>query len=145
MVALLVALGCGQELDRAALLESFERDLPDATPAQAGCVVDDLVERFGLDEIEQELEAERASRQFANAAVVAMAECGYDLSRFEPWTATLVQNLDRLGYQPDDARCLADEVSPGLSGEQVQQLLDGEVPAGFRRRMAAALEACGSG
>ena len=108
-------------------------------------MVDGLLERFDLDDIEREMQSGRASPEFSDATVVLMANCGYDLSRFEPWTATLTENLTRLGYRSGDARCLAGEVSPGLSGEQVQQLLDGEVPAGFRARMAEAVRTCGPG
>jgi hypothetical protein len=136
------ASGCGDELDRRALTESFQRDFPDATATEASCVVDDLLDRFTLDEIEAEMDSGQASAPFANATVAAMASCGYDLSAFEPWMLTMVANLTRLGFEPDEARCAAERLSGQLTGDEVEQLTAGELPPGFRSRLVEALAAC---
>jgi hypothetical protein len=141
----LVAGACGDTLGRDELVASFRRDFPRATEEQAGCVVDRLLERFEVEEIEQELSAEGGSSEFGNATVVAMAACGYDLTDSDQWRVGLVGALVGLGYDTDDAGCIADRLIPQLDADDVAGLVSGELPDGFRARLAEAADGCGVG
>ena len=133
---------CARPLDRGDLVDSFGRDFPTATEEQTGCVVDGLLDRFEIEEIEQELASDPASPAFGNALVAAMAACGYDLSSYDRWTLALVGELVELGYEPDVARCAADRLSADLAPEEVEALTAGELPAGFRQQLRDALDGC---
>lgn len=85
------------------------------------------------------------SEAFGTAAVAAMADCGYDLAGFEGWSVNLVGALTDLGYDVDDARCVADVLTPQLSGEDIEALAVGELPEGFRTLLVDALDECGAG
>lgn len=133
---------CAASLDREDLVDSFGRDFPAATEEQASCVVGRLLDRFPIEEIEQELASDPASTAFANTLVSAMAACGYDLSSFDRWTLAFVGELVELGYEPDVARCAAERLSADLTAEEVEALTAGELPAGFRQQLRDALDRC---
>ena len=63
IAALLFALvACGSGFDRSSAIESFRVANEEATEDQASCVVDALVDTYGLDQLENELAHAKASR-----------------------------------------------------------------------------------
>lgn len=136
-----VATACGQGYDRAQALESFRSTNPDVTADQAGCVVDQLIDRYGLDGLADQLEAGAgAGEAFIEAQYREMFACGVE----GDVATVLAEQLEASGVSAEDAPCVADELTGGLTDDDIDVLLSGEITEDFAAKFAAAMESCGA-
>lgn len=132
---------CGQQtLDRDTAIESFRAANLDATEAQAACVIDRLIDRYGLDELQIQLATSPQASAFAERQVRDAFVCGAN----GDVRAQITEQLDGTGVDDHDAPCVADELVDGLTDADVNVLLTGEITPEFNDKFYAALEACGA-
>ncbi len=135
-----IGSGCGESFDRAAAVDSFMRANPEATDAQAGCVIDRQIDRYGLDGLAAELEADPAGDEFIDIQFRDMFACGIDGDVEEQ----LVEQLLASGVEPDAVPCVADRIVGELGDEDIDVLVSGEITEEFMTTFIAAMEGCGA-
>ena len=135
---LLVAVGCSQGLTREDAIESFRRANSEATEEQAACVVDGLIDRYGLADLEAELSAEPLGPDFEEDQFREMFVCGVD----GDWRAEVTTQLIENGVAADDAPCVTDDLFATMSDDDIGVLLTGEITDSFSEKFYAALETC---
>ncbi len=140
MVALVVAAGCGNEFTRDDVAASFANSSPDVPAEAADCVVDDLIETFGIDGLAAELEAEQTSIAYAEADTRARLRCGLvgDVRN------ELVTELEASGVTSDASTCVADALLSDLSDDDIEVLLSGASSEAFTQKYLDAAEDCGA-
>jgi len=140
LAALSVALlsGCGQGFSRDAAIESFLEANTDATNEQAACVVDGLVDRYGLDELEAQLAAEPLDAGFEEDQFREMFVCGVS----GDWQSDITEQLIDNGVAAEDAPCVSDELLATMDDDDIGVLLTGEITESFSEKFYAALETC---
>ncbi len=135
-----VGVGCGESFDRDAAVDSFLRANPEVTDTQAGCVVDRQIDRYGLDGLAAELEAEPASDEFIDVQFRDMLDCGIDGDVEEQ----LVEQLLASGVEPDAVDCVAEQIVGELGDDDIDVLVSGEITEDFMTTFIAAMEGCGA-
>jgi hypothetical protein len=141
LVAGLLATGCGEDgFDRAAAIDGFAAANPDTTPDQQGCVVDRLIERYGLDGLEAELAAAEPATPFVEDQFRFMFACGVegDVRR------QIEEQLQAAGVDDTDAPCVADALVVDLDDDDIDVLLSGEITDAFFEKFFAAMDGCGA-
>lgn len=138
MVVLVAA--CGQSFTRAVAVESFGEANPDATEEQSACVVDALIDGYGLDQLELELEAEQMSAAFEEDQFRSMFRCGLE----GDVAAQITEQLEDAGVEPADAPCVADGLVDDLTDADIDVLLSGEITDEFSTKFLEAMDACGA-
>lgn len=136
-----IAVGCGQGLDRDAAVDSFQQANPEVTEAQAGCVVDRQIDRLGLDGLTEELVADPTSEAFIEEQFRDMFACGID----GDVESQLVEQLEANGVSPDDAPCVAARITGDLDPEDIDVLVSGEITEAFMAKFVGAMNDCGAG
>lgn len=136
----LLAAGCGEDFDRAAAVESFERANPDVSAAQAECVVDRQIGRYGIDGLATELQAEPESDEFVDQQFRDMFACGID----GDITEQLIDQLQTNGVSADDAPCVAGAITDDLDDADIDVLVSGEITEEFMAKFVTAMERCGA-
>lgn len=136
----LVAAGCGQGFDREAAVSSFGEANPDVTTAQAECVVDRLIDRYGLGELEQELRNDPPDERFEEAQFRDMFACGVQ----GDVTDQVVEQLEANGVTEEYAPCVADHLVGDLTDGDIDVLLSGEITDEFFEKFVGAMEDCGA-
>lgn len=131
---------CGQGFTRDDAVDSFAAANPDATGDQSACVVDRLLDRYGLDELEAELVAEPRNPAFEEAQFRDMFACGLE----GDVEAEIAEQLRTNGVEPDDAPCVAGELVGGLDDDDIDVLLSGEITEDFMGKFVDAMSACGA-
>ncbi len=121
-------------------MADFTAANPDATTAQAECVVDRLLSERELAVIESELTAEEIAPEFEEDQFRAMFVCGIEGDVGEQITEQLVAN----GVSPDDAPCVSGELIGQLTDTDIDVLLSGEITDEFYAKFFAAMESCGA-
>lgn len=133
--------GCGQAgFDRAAAVDGFQAANPDATGAQSGCVVDRLIDRFGIDGLESQLSADPQDADFEEAQFRDMFACGMEGDVQEQ----IVSQLEANGVAPADAPCVADGLVSDLTDADIDVLLSGDISDEFLAKFIDAMESCGA-
>ncbi len=135
-----LAAGCGQGFDRDAAIESFSEANPGATAGQAECVVDQLIDRYGIDQLGRELEATSPPPAFTENQFRAMFGCGIEGDVRDQ----IVQQLEANDVDPADAPCVADRLVADLSDDDIDVLLSGDITDEFLAKFVAAMEDCGA-
>jgi hypothetical protein len=138
-VALLA--GCGAGYDREDAVSRFRGLNPEVTADQAGCVVDRLVERFGLDRLESDLGADPPDADFEEAQFTDMFRCGVQGDVRQQIADQLVAS----GVAEADAPCVADELVATMTDADVDVLLSGDITTAFAQKFEVAMAACGAG
>ena len=133
-----IVAGCGQGFSRDAAIDSFRETNEDVTGEQAACVVDGLIDRYGLDELESQLAASPLEASFEEDQFREMFVCGVA----GDWRADITDQLIENGVAPDDAPCVSDELFATMSDDDIGVLLTGEITESFASTFAAALETC---
>ncbi|MFT7599632.1 MAG: hypothetical protein ACI8TP_002567 [Acidimicrobiales bacterium] len=123
---------------RGDLVESFRNTNPDASTAQAECVVDELIAEYSLEGLERELEAVPKASSFERGQFLASFGCGLT-SDVE---AELADQLQASGIAADDADCAAEALTEGLDDEDLAVLLSGEITDQFYAKYFVALDEC---
>jgi len=135
--------GCGEEqptFDRAAAIASFSEANPDATGSQSGCVVDGLIDRYGLEQLETELRADPQKAEFAETQFRKMFACGIEGDVRDQ----IVEQLQANEVDEQDAPCVADELMADLTDDDIDVLLSGEITDAFFAKFVTAMEDCGA-
>lgn len=139
MFSLSVLLGaCGSELQREDITSSFSESFPDATSEQSECVADRLVDRYGIDQLEQELSAPEPDPAFEEAQFRDMFACGMDGDVRTQLESQLVDS----GVDEANAPCVADSLSNDLTDEDLDVLLSGEITEEFYEKFFDAMDGC---
>lgn len=134
----LAVAGCGQDLDREAAVDSFQRANPEASGAQAECVVDRQIDRLGLDGLTRQLEAETPSDDFVDSQFRDLFACGVDGDVEEQ----LVEQLEANGVTAEQAPCVADRLVGGLDDGDIDVLVSGQITDAFMAKFVAAMDGC---
>lgn len=137
---MLSSCGDGETFDRDAAADSFAAANPGATATQAGCVVDRLIDRYGLEDLEQELAAEPLAADFEEDQFRDMFACGIE----GDVRAQIIEQLEANGVTGQDAPCVADELVDDMEDEDFDVLLSGEITDDFLAKFVSAMEACGA-
>ena len=134
--------GCGQNpgFDCAAAVASFAEANPSASTSQSECVVDRLIDRYGLDELRTELEADPPAPAFAEAQFRDMFSCGVEGDVRDQ----IVEQLQANDVAEADAQCVADALMVDLDDSDVDVLLSGEITDAFFAKFVTAMEDCGA-
>lgn len=122
------------------MISGFRDNNPEVTDEQAGCVVDRLVDRYGIDELEIQLQADSPSAEFTEAQFRDMFACGVE----GDVEVQITEQLEANGISPQDAPCVANEITGGLNDEDIDVLLSGEITDDFYEKFFAAMESCGA-
>ena len=139
VAALVFALpACGSGFDRSSAIESFRAANVEATEDQASCVVDALVDTYGLDQLEAELAADPIDAGFEEVQFREMFRCGVA----GDWSRQITEQLIENGVAPDDAPCVSDELFATMSDDDIDVLLSGEITESFTDVFYTALETC---
>ncbi len=136
----LSSCGTGESFDREAAAESFAVANPEATAAQTDCVVDRLVDRYGLEQLEQELEADPLNPGFEEDQFRDMFACGIE----GDVRSQIVEQLEANGVTGEDAPCVADQLIVEMEDQDFDVLLSGQITDEFLAKFVDAMEACGA-
>ncbi len=136
----LLAAGCGEEFDRTAAVESFQRANPEISATQAECVVDRQIGRYGIDGLATELQADPESDEFIDQQFRDMFACGID----GDITEQLIDQLQSNGVAADDAPCVAGALTGDLDDADIDVLVSGEITDEFMAKFVSAMESCGA-
>ncbi|MEM9135377.1 MAG: hypothetical protein AAF962_01165 [Actinomycetota bacterium] len=136
----LLVVGCGEEFTTERAVDSFQNANPDASLTESTCVVDLLVDEFGLGRLESELAAEPPEAGFEEAQFRAMFRCGLEGDIEEQITDQLVAT----GVDDADAPCVSAELVGALTDDDIDVLLSGEITEEFSAKFLEAMDACGA-
>ncbi len=145
-LVLLIATGasaCGDDpasFDRDAAVTSFSSANPGASTAQSGCVVDRLIERYGLERLEDELRSDPPKADFAESQFRDMFACGIEGDVRDQ----IVEQLKANDVAEADAPCVADVLMEDLDDDDFDVLLSGEITDSFFAKFVSAMEDCGA-
>ncbi|MDH3681105.1 MAG: hypothetical protein OEV40_14295 [Acidimicrobiia bacterium] len=128
----------GQTFTREQAVESFQEANAEATVDQADCVVDALIERYGLDELGAQLAAEPLDADFEEAQFREMFVC--DVAG--DWRQQITDQLIENGVREADAPCVSDELFVTMDDDDIDVLLSGELTDSFADKFFAALLSC---
>jgi len=135
---LTLVAGCGGGASREAAIESFQDANPEATDEQAACVVDGLIDRYGLDELDAQLGTVPLDAAFEEDQFREMFVCGVD----GDWRADITEQLIDNGVAAEDAPCVSDELFATMSDDDIGVLLTGQITDSFSETFYDALETC---
>lgn len=140
MVAALLLAACGSGFDRDAAVANVQVENPDVSEDQAGCVVDRLVDRFGLDGVESGQIADPTPPEFEDAQIRDMFGCGVEGDLQE----LIAEQLADAGVAADDAPCVADALTVDLTDGDLDVLVSGDITEEFATKFLDAMVACGA-
>lgn len=125
-------------MSRDSLIAGFQESNPDAGTDQAGCVVDRLLERYGIEELEELLQTEPIADDFEEAQFRDMFACGIE----GDVQAQIVDQLVANGVEAADAPCVAEGLMTDLDDDDIDVLLSGEITDEFYQKFFVAMESC---
>ncbi len=138
MVFAAMFVGCTQELTEDDLVEAYQTSRPNFSADVAECVVGRLVETFGVDGVEGELDAITQTDAFEVALYRAEFDCGEtgDVER------RLVELLLDRDLESEAAECVAGDLVGDLDDSDFDVLLSGEITDQFFDKYYTALYDC---
>ena len=136
MLAVFFLAGCA--VTEEDLLESFKSTNVDATDEQAGCVVDQLINIYGVEGLEAELLAEPADREFDEQQFRTMIHCGMTDRLTNPLTA----QLQRLEVPTESQPCVVAALTTDITDDDLDVLLSGEITDEYYAKFFDALLSC---
>lgn len=110
----------------------------DATEDEAACVVDGLIDRYGLDQLEQELGKEPLDPDFEEAQFREMFVCNVA----NDWQGQIEAQLVENGVPAEEAPCVSEELLATMSDDDIDVLLSGEITDSFTETFLAAVATC---
>jgi hypothetical protein len=130
--------GCGGTYSRQSAIDTFSTANPEATPEQAGCVVDSLIDRYSLDRLEVELDADPPDAAFEEVQFREMARCGLagDLHQL------VLDQLVASGISEADAPCVADRLVGTMTDDDIDVLVSGQISEQFSAKFLQAIDDC---
>jgi hypothetical protein len=140
--AVLLVPGCGRDtgLSRDDAIAEVRTVNPEVTAEQAGCVVDHLIDRFGLGKVGSLLEASAPDPDFQEAQFTDMFRCGVEGDVRQQ----ILDQLTASGVPDADAPCVADVLVANLTDADVDVLLSGEITSAFAQKFDSAMRDCGA-
>ena len=135
-----VLSGCGQGFDRDDAVVGFSAANPEISPPDSECVVDRLIDRYGVDGLEEQLVADPADESFQESQFRDMFACGIE----GDVRSQIIEQLQANQVSDDDAPCVADVLVDDLDDDDIDVLLSGEITERFLARFMAAMEECGA-
>ncbi len=140
-LALTAALaGCAQGFDRNGAVLGFAETHPDATTEQAECVVDRLLDRYALEDLEAKLASDPMEPGFEEAQFRDMFACGLEGDVRDQ----IATELESTGLKAEEAPCVADALVEDLDDADIDVLLSGEITDAFYEKFFVAMESCGA-
>ncbi len=137
---LILLTGCGQAFDRDDAVAGFRAANPTASAVEAECIVDRLVDRYGLGGLEGELANDPPDQLFAEHQFRDMFACGMEGDVRDQIVAQLMEN----DVAEADAPCVADVLVDNLNDDDIDVLLSGQITDEFFARFVSAMEECGA-
>ena len=128
--------GCAIQRDD--LLESFSKANPDATEEQAACVVDELINVYGIEGVEEQLLLDPVDPKFEELQFRTMIHCGMTDRLVEP----LAAQLERLDVPDENRDCVVEELTAGITDADLDVLLSGELTDAYYSKFFDALTTC---
>ncbi len=101
-------------------------------------MVDGLIERYGLEDLEAELSGDTVDADFEEDQFREMFVCGVD----GDWRAEVTTQLIDNGVAAADAPCVTDDLFATMSDDDIGVLLTGEITESFADKFYDALESC---
>ncbi len=146
MVAVLALAACSSGFSRVDAVESFQTVNPDASTAEAACVVDALIEEYegepvdeeSLDGLETELLAEPQSERFLLDQFRAKFGCGMT----NDVEAQLRRELLANEIDEEAVDCVARALAGGLTDADLEVLISDEMTDSFFVIFFSAVESC---
>ncbi len=135
-IAALFVAGCAVTEDD--ILESFRSTNADASDEQATCVVDQLINSYGVDGLEAELKADPVSREFDEQQFRTMIHCGMTSRLTEPMTA----QVKRLDVPEETQACVVEALTSDITDADLDVLLSGEITDEYYAKFFDALTTC---
>ncbi len=137
---------CGSEFSRDEAVEAFQAANPDASTAEAACVIDALIEEYetepvdesALDGLEAELVADPQSNAFVFDQFRAMFGCGMTADVETQLRRELLAN----DIAADAVDCVASELAASLTDDDLGVLLRDEMTDSFYATFFTAVESC---
>lgn len=120
------------------LTASFVEAHPEATAEQASCTVGVLVDRYGIEGLEAELEAVEDSSEFTEAQFRAMVGCGMT----QEVSAQLRTQMAELGVSDEARDCVVSELTKEITDADLDVLITGELTDAYYAKFFDALSAC---
>ncbi|MEM7272488.1 MAG: hypothetical protein AAF547_05360 [Actinomycetota bacterium] len=121
-------------------IASFQDANPEVSDVEADCLVGRLIDRYGLDGLETRLAEDPPDPRFEEAQFRDMFGCGVEGDVRDQIAEQLAAN----GVEATDAPCVADELVAGLTDDDIDVLLSGDITDEFFAKFFAAMEACGA-
>lgn len=140
VLALTAATACANSFTREEAAASFAEAHPEATAEQSDCVIDRLLDRYTIDELEAELSRDAIGGDFQEAQFRDMFACGIE---GDVRTQIATQLVDD-GVDEDKAPCVADALVGDMDDDDIDVLLSGEITDAFYEKFFAAMEQCGA-
>ncbi|MCP3992145.1 MAG: hypothetical protein GY724_23945 [Actinomycetia bacterium] len=138
MILVVGLSGCGRAFSRQDAIDSFMAVSPEATSQEAACVVDNLIDRYSLDQLEIELAADPPDAGFEEAQFREMFRCGIVGDVEQQVTEQLTLN----GVEEADAPCVAERLVGTMTDDDIDVLLSGEISEQFSTKFLQAMDAC---
>lgn len=139
LAAVVLFVGCGQGFSRNTAIDNFGEANPDASDEQSACVVDQLIERVGLERVEEGLTTDPVPADFEEVQFREMFRCGLE----GDIEAQIVEQLQASGVAAGDAPCVAGELVGSLTDADIDVLLSGEITEEFSAKFLQAMDGCG--
>lgn len=136
----LASPACGGAFTEEAAVTSFQSANPTANTDQSQCVVDLLLEQYGLDELEAQLASDPLPASFEEAQFRAMFRCGIEGDVETQITDQLIDN----GVGAEDAPCVAANLVDSMTDDDIDVLLSGAITDDFSTKFLQAMEDCGA-
>lgn len=134
----LLAGGCSRALTEDDLVEAYQDSNSNASATMSECIVGALVDRFGVDGVEAELEAIAPTQDFERTQYQAEFRCG-DTDDVETQIEVLLTARDG---NPEAAACVATALVPKLDDADLEVLLSGEMTDQFFDKYFVAVSDC---
>ncbi len=151
MAAVIAIIGlpltsCSSGFSKDQAIEAFQAANPDASTAEAACVIDALIETYetepvdesALGGLEAELLAEPSRPEFVLDQYRAKFGCGMT----EDVEAQLRRELAANGISAEAVGCVAEELAGSLTDDDLDVLINDEMTDSFYRTFFAAVESC---
>ncbi len=132
-IATLFLPGCAVSED-----ESFKSTNVDATDEQAACVVDQLINTYGVEGLEAELQTDPVAREFDEQQFRTMIHCGMTDRLTGPMTAQVA----RLDVPEASQPCVVEALTTDITDDDLDVLLSGEITDEYYAKFFDALASC---
>ncbi len=137
---------CGSGFSRDEATEAFQSANPDASTAQASCVIDALIETYEIEPVDESalggLEAELLAEPTRPEFVLDQFRAKFGCGMTEDVVAQLRRELQANDIPAEAVQCVAEELAGSLTDADLEVLINDEMTDSFYRTFFAAVESC---